>query len=386
MDLVPTEEQQALIETLHEFSANEIRPLARECEESGEPSEQITQQLFEMGIATPVSGEFGGQGTFDALTSVVIAEEIAWGDPGVAFHVMRSGFGATLIDLVGTDHQRKNLLPSLAEGAGGSVAIDERDAGGDFTQLDAMAQIQDGAALIAGTKYAVPAFERAAIRLVAARTQGALSLWLLPEGARVLVQLEDKLGLRSATTFKLILDGVEIPADETLGGLHVDQQKVERALLRGKLLNAGIALGLARASLEYASDYAKERTAFGRPIGAFQGISFKIADRATELEAARLVAWKAARAVDNDDPNALRMVMAACAHAVSTALATADDGVQILGGHGYMRDHPQELWYRDAMTLATLDSPSMIGDPHLAEAFSIDKSKMDRGERVEARA
>jgi alkylation response protein AidB-like acyl-CoA dehydrogenase len=373
MDLRPTDEQQALAQALHEFSTQEIRPRAREVEEAGEPGDQIINQLFEMGIATPVPEGFGGQGTFDALTSVIIAEEIAWGDPGVAFHVLGSGFSATLIDLIGSDEQRKSLLPQLAEGAAGTLVIAERDAGWDFTELEATARIQDGRASMEGTKYAVPIFDSASIRIVAARTEESLGLWLMPGDAPVVAQPEDKLGLRSAKTFKVILDSAEVPAEAALGGSSLDKRKLELALLRGKLLNAGICLGLARASLEYASDYAKERTAFGRPIGAFQGISFKIADRATELEAARLMAWKAAAAVDSQDPNALKRVIAASSHAVATAVATADDGVQILGGHGYMRDHPQELWYRDAMTLATLDSPSMIGDLQLAGAFGLEQ-------------
>lgn len=373
MDLHPTEEQKAMVEALHDFSLNEIRPSARECEEAGEPSEPITKQLFEMGFAAPVPAEFGGQGTFDAVTSVIIAEEIAWGDPGVSFCVLNSGLTATVIDLVGTDEQRSSLLTKLAEGAQGSVALAERDAGADFTQLESTIETAGETATAHGTKYAVPFADSAAVRLVAANSDGRLGLWFVPEDAEITLHHEDKLGLRSARTFKVILEGVQIPSAAALGGSQVDTKKVETGLLRGKLLNAGVALGLARASLEYASDYAKERTAFGKPIGAFQGISFKIADRATELEAARLMVWKAARAVDLGSTTALRAVFGACSQAIATAVATADDGVQILGGHGYMRDHPQEMWYRDAMTLATLDSPSMVSDLLLAGAFRVDK-------------
>ena len=356
MNLQPTEEQQAIIDALHDFSSNEIRPIAREAEAAGRPPERITKQLHEMGITAPVPEEFGGQGTFDAVTSVLIAEELGWGDPGIAYAVLSPGIAATVIDQFGTQSQRSELLPRLLNGEGGSFALAERDAGADFSILDTMAQDSK----VTGTKYAVADADTAKIRLAVG--QGP-KVWLIDEKATFTIKPEDKLGLRSAPTAKVSFDNTQ--ATE-LGEPGTDPSKV---LLRAKLTNAGIALGLARAALEYAMHYAKERTAFGRPIGAFQAISFKIADRAMDLETARLMVWKAAWALDNDRDIAARQVMSACGHAVAAAVANADDGVQILGGHGFMQDHPEELWYRDALTLATFDSPSMIGDLAMSAAY-----------------
>jgi alkylation response protein AidB-like acyl-CoA dehydrogenase len=368
MDFQPTEEQQAIAEALHDFALNEVRPAARECEEAGRVSERIEKQLIEMGVAAPVPEEFGGQGTFDATTSVLIAEEVAWGDPGVAFGVLGAGLVATLIDLAGTDEQRSQILPTMLNGAKGSLALAERDAGADITLLDTTASPSGDSVKISGTKYGVVEADSAGIRLVVAGSGDDLGLFLLPSGTSIDAKLEDKLGLRSARTFKVTIDA-QVPADSRVGGPNVDKKKLTNALLRAKLLNAGIAVGLARAAVEYATTYAQERTAFGRPIGAFQGIAFKIADRAMDLDTARLAVWEAAWALDQGRDNAHRLVMAACGHAAAAALACADDGVQILGGHGYMRDHPEEMWYRDAMTLATFDSPSMIGDLYLAQAW-----------------
>ena len=371
MNLEPTDEQQAITTVLRELSTDVIRPAARACEDAGRVTEDIEAHLRGMGVAAPVPEEFGGQGTFDAVTSVMIAEELAWGDPGVAFSILGSGLVATLIDLVGTPHQRELHLPALARGARGGVMLAERDAGADFSRLEAA--VTGG--VLGGTKYAVPNADEPGPRLVAALGGGRLGLWVLAPSTELVAQPEDKLGLRSARTFKVTLDGA--PAGELLGGDDGDAALVTFALLRAKLLNAGVALGLARAALEYATVYAKERTAFGKPIGAFQGISFKIADRAMDVEAARLLTWKAAWAVDRGPEGALgvdgtaKAVMSACTQAVATAVATADDAVQILGGHGYMRDHPVELWYRDALTLATFDSPSMVGDLFLARAFEV---------------
>jgi len=370
VNLEPTDEQKALQEALHEFAENEIRPAAREAEEAGQAPDQISKQLLEMGISAPVPEEFGGQGTFDAVTSVMIAEELAWGDPGISFGVLAPGLAASLIDLAGTKQQRADLLPKFLEGAVGSVALAERDAGMDISQFDATAELDGEKARLKGTKYAVPHADVAQIRLVLTRNAESLQLWQIPAEAELVAKPEDKLGLRGARTFKVSLDGVEVTAADAIGGVEVDQRTVRLALLRGKLLNAGIALGLGRAAIEYATTYAQERTAFGRPIGAFQAISFKIADRSMDLDSARLLVWKAGWAIDLGADDADRQVMAACGHAVAAAVAAADDGVQILGGHGYMRDHPEELWYRDAMTLATLDSPSMVGDLYLARAHA----------------
>lgn len=375
MNLEPTDEQQAITGVLRELADDQIRPAARACEEAGRVSDEVENHLRQMGVAAPVPEELGGQGTFDATTSVMIAEEVARGDPGVAFSVLGGGLVATVIDLVGTPAQREALLPSLAEGARGALLLAERDAGGDFSRIEAQAILHGDGHLLAGTKYGVVGADGHGPRIAVARRarpERALGLWLVPPSADLIAQPEDKLGLRSARTFKVMLDGT--PAGELLGGPAVDQRRVTLALLRAKLVNAGVALGLARAALEYATAYAKERTAFGRPIGAFQAIAFKIADRAMDVEAARLLTWKAAWVVDQgpDDPmGAQRAVMSACTQAVAAAVATADDAVQVLGGHGYMRDHPVELWYRDALTLATFDSPSMIGDLFLARAFEV---------------
>jgi alkylation response protein AidB-like acyl-CoA dehydrogenase len=211
-----------------------------------------------------------------------------------------------------------------------------------------------------GTKYAVPDPGPDGALIVVAEGP---SIWRPAPGATGTwadAVAEDKLGLRSARTLKLSLDGVEAE------GIGTATEDVVAALLGAKLVTAGIALGLARAAVEYAAAYARERTAFGRPIGAFQGISFMIADRATDLDAARLLCWEAGWALDAARPGADRLVMAACGQAVAAAAAASDDAVQVLGGHGYMRDHPVELWYRDAMTLATLDAPWLIGDLFLA--------------------
>jgi alkylation response protein AidB-like acyl-CoA dehydrogenase len=309
-----------------------------------------------MGVCTGVGEAFGGQGAFDAVTALMIAEELAWGDPGVAYSVLAPGVVASVLQRAALPAQQAGLLPELAAGGGAALAVAEREAGADIFRMDTTAET----GCLRGVKYAVPDPGPGGMLLVVA--QGP-SIWRVAPGAAAGAAAEDKLGLRSARTLKLALDGV---GAEPIG---VGPAEVVAALLAAKLVTAGIALGLARAAVEYAAAYARERTAFGRPIGAFQGISFMIADRATDLEAARLLCWEAGSALEAAQPDVDRLVMAACGQAVGAALAASDDAVQILGGHGYMRDHPVELWYRDAMTLATLDAPWLVGDLFLAGGY-----------------
>ncbi|MEA2591032.1 MAG: butyryl-CoA dehydrogenase [Actinomycetota bacterium] len=356
MDLRPTEEQQSLVEVLHDFAASEVRRAARACEEAGEVAGAIRAALVEMGVSTGVAEAFGGQGTFDAVTGLMIAEELAWGDPGVAYSVLAPGVVASVLQRAATPEQQADLLPGLAAGGRAALALAEREAGADIFRMDTTADT----GRLHGVKYAVPDPGPAGSLIVVAEGP---SIWRAATGAWAEAVAEDKLGLRSARTLKIALDGMG--AEEI--GTGTDD--VVAALLAAKLVTAGIALGLARAAVEYAAAYARERTAFGRPIGAFQGISFMIADRATDLDAARLLCWEAGWALDAARPGADRLVMAACGQAVAAAVAASDDAVQVLGGHGYMRDHPVELWYRDAMTLATLDAPWLIGDLFLAGRY-----------------
>src|SRR4030088_3536797 len=139
MDLRPTEEQQSLVEVLHDFAASEIRPAARACEEAGEVAGPIRAALVEMGISTGVAEAFGGQGTFDAVTSLMIAEELSWGDPGVAYSVLGPGVVASVLQRAATPAQQADLLPALAAGGRAALALAERDAGADIFRMDTTA-------------------------------------------------------------------------------------------------------------------------------------------------------------------------------------------------------------------------------------------------------
>ena len=189
--------------------------------------------------------------------------------------------------------------------------------------------------------------------VVLGRRDDTFGAALVEPDAFEVVRPEDKLGLQAAPTAVVHFDGAGSALDPS--------SELTAALLWAKLMTGAIAVGCARASLEYASQYAIEREAFGKPIGAFQGVSFKIADMATEVDAARLAVWRAAWKIDRREAT-LADVAEANSLALQTAVKCGDDGVQVLGGHGYIRDHPVEKWFRDAVTLSVFDSPDLAGD------------------------
>ncbi|MEA2433701.1 MAG: butyryl-CoA dehydrogenase [Actinomycetota bacterium] len=358
-DLHPTEEQVALKETLNEFAREVLRPAARDCESAGRTSEEIRGQIYDIGVAAPISEEYGGGGTFDAVTYAIAAEELAFGDPGIAYHVLGSGLPAIVLGLAGSDDQKKRFLPAYAEDrlAASFVAVAEKVSAGDLESLETTIDTTK----VKGTKYGVLNAGDAGIGIVVGRSADGLAAGIVSPESFEIVKPEDKLGLEAAPTSVVSFDG----AAEPLGG-----DSLESALLWSKLMTAGIAVGCARASLEYASQYAIEREAFGKPIGAFQGISFKIADMAILVDAARMSVWRAAWKIDRGDAT-LSDLAEATGQALEAALLAGDDGVQVLGGHGYVRDHPVEKWFRDAVTLSVFDAPDLIGDVMVARSVEV---------------
>ncbi len=352
--LRPNDEQDALKQTLHEFAEEIVRPAARDCEAAGATSDDIMKQVFEIGIAAPVDDAFGGGGVLDPVTYCIAAEELAWGDPGIAYQVLGSGLAAIFIGLAGSEGQRRQHLPAFAEAPTRSfVAITEKIAAGDLEDL----RTEIDGATVSGEKYGVLDAEEAMTGVVVGRTSESLAAVLVEPGSYGIVKPEHKLGLEAAPTWIVRFDG----AAEPLEG------NVSRAVLWAKLMTGAVALGCARASLEYASAYAIEREAFGKPIGAFQGVSFKIADMATEIDATRMVLWRAAWKLDRGVAT-LADIAEANSLALQTAVKCGDDGVQVLGGHGYIRDHPVEKWFRDAVTLSVADAPDAAGDVMVARS------------------
>jgi acyl-CoA dehydrogenase len=351
-----TEEQVALRDTLHDFAETVVRPAARTCETAGATSEEIAAGAHEIGVAAPVPEEYGGGGTFDAVTYCIAAEELAWGNPGIAYQVLGSGLAAIVVGLAGTDEQKSRYLPAFAESKPPStfVALGEKFAAGD---LDSLATNIDGDKVV-GDKYGVLNAADAPLGVVVGRGSDGLGAAIVEGGSYAIVRPEDKMGLEAAPTW--------VVRFETVGSPLPNGRALDRAILWSKLLTGAVAVGCARASYEHAAHYATEREAFGKPIGSFQAISFKIADMAIAVDAARLAVWHAAWKLDRSDA-ALYDVVEANAQALTAAVHCGDDSVQVLGGHGYIKDHPVEMWFRDAVTLSVFDAPDVLGDALVAQ-------------------
>lgn len=359
-DLAPTDEQRVLRDTLHDFAAEVLRPAARGCEAARGTSEDIFRQAHEIGVTAPTDEGFGGAGLFDAVTHCIVAEELAWGDPGIAYYLIGSGLAAVVVGMAGTEEQKDRHLPAFGgeEPVRSFVAVAEKIAAGDLESLETTV---DGDK-VSGLKYAVLNAADAALGVVVGHSSDGLAAVIVDRDDPLdVVKPEDKLGLEAAPTSVVNFDvsGTALPSGPTL----------DAAILRSKLMIGALAVGCARASLEYASQYAIEREAFGKPIGAFQGISFKIADMAIAVDAARLSVWRAAWKLDRGEAT-LADIAEANGHALATAVHCGDDGVQVLGGHGYIRDHPVEKWFRDAVTLSVFDAPDAVGDMMVARGVS----------------
>ena len=358
-DLQPTEEQKALRETLHEFAAEVLRPAARAAESDRRVPDDLAGQAHEIGITAPVPEEFGGGGALDPMTYCIAAEELAWGDPGIAYQLLGSGIAAIVLAESADEDLKQRFLPGFAEAEPprSFVALGEKVAAGD---LESLGTTVDGDK-VSGEKYGVLNASDATVGVVVGRSSdGDLGAVAVEAGsAYEVVKPEDKLGLEAAPTSVVRFDGT--------GTALASGPPLEKALLWTKLLTGAVAVGCARASLEYASQYATEREAFGKAIGAFQAISFKIADMAIEVDAARLSVWRAAWKLDRDE-GTLSDVAEAVGQALATAVHCGDDGVQVLGGHGYIRDHPVEKWFRDAVTLSVFDAPEVLGDAMVARS------------------
>lgn len=357
-DLGLSEEQQALRDTLRDFASSVLRPAARDCEKAGKVSEDIVRQFHEIGVVAPVDEQYGGGGTFDAVTLCIAAEEMAWGDASIAHDLFASGEAASLIAAAGSDDQKETYLPRFAEAQPIEtfVAVGEKVASGDVTALET---VVDGDK-VSGEKYGVHAADSAAFGVVVGKGSDGLAASIVQGGSYEVVRPESKLGLEASRTFVVRFDGEAEPLQSGPG--------LERAVLLTKIRTGALALGSARASFEYASKYATEREAFGKPIGAFQAIAFKIADMAIEVDAARVALWQAAWKLDQGE-EAAADVAAAVGQALQAAILCGDDGVQVLGGHGYVQDHPVEMWFRNAVTLSVFDAPELLGDITVARSL-----------------
>jgi alkylation response protein AidB-like acyl-CoA dehydrogenase len=351
IDLEPSEEQQLIVDTVRQFAENEVRPAARECDESAKLPGDVLSRAHELGlIANALPVEHGGGGERSAVTAALVIEQLAWGDLAIALAALSPSLVALPVADFGSAAHRQHSLPTYAADrfVPGSLALVEPQFGADPLSPRTRA---------GGRKCLVPWLDGGTELIVTASTDAGPRAFLVPRDAPgLLAAPEHNMGIRALPTVELELSGVRVPADAQLGD---DDTPVRLLLQRGRVALAAAAVGVARAAFEIARDYAKERHAFGGPIAAKQAIAFKLADMAIEIDGARLLAWEAAWRLDQG-LDAGREVALAHRQAQRVALEVTDGAVQVLGGHGYIRDYLPELHLRNARGFACFEALCLV--------------------------
>ncbi|MEM7410809.1 MAG: acyl-CoA dehydrogenase family protein [Myxococcota bacterium] len=360
IDFEPDEEQQLIRETVHQFAANEVRPRARECDEAREVPRAVLQSAHELGlVANGIATEHGGGGERSAVTGVLIAEELAWGDLSIALAALSPSLSAIPVADFGAAGQQARWLPALtgAAFAPGSLAVVEPGFAADVFQPATSATPADGGFELRGQKCLVPWLAGDGPVWVSALGPDGPALYgMARDAAGLKAATEDNLGIQAFPTAELQLDGVMVAANAVL---PVGPDGLAALLHRGRVALAAMAVGVARASFEVARDYAKEREAFGGPIATKQAIAFKLADMAIEIDAARLLTWEAAWRLDQGLP-AGRETTLASRQAQRVALEVADGAVQVFGGHGYIRDYLPEMHLRNARGFSCFEALTLV--------------------------
>jgi alkylation response protein AidB-like acyl-CoA dehydrogenase len=364
----PTEEQELIQQTVHEFAQTELRERARECDEKRALPDEVLQKSWELGlVAGAIPESFGGGGIGRSpVTNALVLEELAWGDVPLAAAAMTPGlFVQPLLDF-GTDEQKAELLPLFTKSdfRAASLAILEPTFSFEVTNLRTVAEPKGSGFSLSGKKRLVPLAASASHLLVVARGArdgvAGLEAFIVPRGAKglkVSAEPERTLGFQCLPRYSVELERVEVPASARLGG----DEGIDGARLLAMLrtASAALALGLARGVYELALPYAKERVAFGQPIAQKQAIAFMLAEMQIEVSSLRHLVWKAASLLEHGR-DASRAATLALTYANREVMKIADNGLQVFGGHGYIREYPVEMWYRNARALTVLESVAAL--------------------------
>lgn len=349
------------------FAQSEILPIAAAYDRRGEVPLHIVQKAREAGLLNvTIPREYGGMG-YGALQSAIIAEELGAACTGISITILVNGLALTPIMLFGTEAQKEQFLRPVAEGAKlAGFCLTEREAGSDAASIQTKALPDGDDLVINGRKCFVTSGSQAEILIVFALTnpergaRGASAIVVPADTPGITItKIEDKMGQRASDTAELTFEDVRVPRANILGKPGRGFPIALQVLDFGRSGVSALSVGLARAALDLAIDYARERQQFGAPIINNQGISFMLADMAMQVEAARLLTWQAAWMADNSIRATAESAMAKC-FASDTAMRVATDAVQVFGGYGYMKDYPVEKLMRDAKILQIYEGTNQI--------------------------
>lgn len=358
-----TDEQEAARETMRGFAAAALRPHARAYDEASAIPEAFYAQAWELGLtATQLPESVGGYGAVRSpVTNAIVLEELAYGDAALALAAAAPSLFAYAIADQGSDAQRRRYLPAFCgeRYQAASLAVSEPHPAATAWTPRTRAERNGKGWVLSGRKCVVPLADRASHFLVVARAGESLDAFIVPRDADGLTigESEKNLGLKALPTAPLALEGVHVPDADRLG--EAAGCDVPRLLNHSRVALAAILNGLSRAVLDYCVPYAKERVAFDEPIARKQSIAFRLAEMLMEVESMRWLIWKAASQLERG-LDATRSTHHARLYAAEKAMWISDNGIQVLGGHGFIREHPVEMWYRNARTLGVLEGLASV--------------------------
>jgi alkylation response protein AidB-like acyl-CoA dehydrogenase len=356
----PSDEQKMLIDAISRYAINDLRIAAHDAEENKEFPSKLISKGWELGVLqASIPEAYGGFGERSAVTGALAAEELAYGDLAGALVVGTPGLFALPILLAGNEEQKKQYIPEIIEADWKpyTAALIEPTFDFDPNDLKTSAKVEGSDYVLTGEKTFVPFADKAEAMIVYARLKKETKAFIVPKGAaglKVGEEREKLMGLNAISFFKITLDAVRIPKANLLPGNYAPVLDASRVAV------AAMAIGLAKAAFGYSRDYAKDRDVFGVKVAQKQAIAFMLAEMVTEIEAIRLLVWEAAWALDNKKEDASQRAYLAVTGAIDMAMMVTDRAVQILGGHGYIREHPVELWMRNGRGFATFTGLAMV--------------------------
>jgi acyl-CoA dehydrogenase len=386
MDFQLSEDQLTVQKWAREFAENEIRPVAPEYDETEEFPWPVVKKAAEIGLySLEFWTEMVGQDD-SGLTLPIVMEEVCWGCAGVSLGIFGTGLPLASLAYSASPDQLMEWAPKMFGTPDdlklGAFAVTESQAGSDVSALRTTAKREGDEWVLNGTKVFITNGGIADVHVVVATVdpdlghRGQAAFIVGPDAPGIRQgKKEKKLGIRASHTAEVVLEDCRVPVENVVGGMEKLEGKLERA--RGKNGSgrshqalktfemtrpsvAAQALGIGRAALEFATSYAKERQTFGRPIIEHQGIAFKLADMALELDAARLLTWRAAWMARNGVEFTKAEGSMSKVKASEVAVSVTEQAIQVLGGYGYIKDFPVEKWYRDAKIYTIFEGTSEV--------------------------
>ena len=363
-DLRPDEDQKLIADTVAAFAAEIIRPAAHDADAAAAYPPELLAKAAELGItALNIPESFDGIATQrSSITNVLVAEALAYGDMGLALPLLAPAGVASALTRWGSADQQATYLPEFAgeNVPQACVAIAEPHPLFDPTRLRTTAVRTPSGYRLDGVKSLVPAAANAELFIVGAQLNGKPALFIVESSAAGLeVRTDPSMGIRAAALGQVELSGVIVPLSARLGEQDATDGDYSEALALSRLGWAALAVGTSHAVLDYVIPYVKEREAFGEPIARRQAVAFMCANIAIELDGLRLVTWRGAARADQNMPF-IREAALARRIATDKGMQIGLDGVQLLGGHGYTKEHPVERWYRDLRAIGVAEGVLVV--------------------------